>query len=788
MGRKETLMNATRRGLSAIVSKMTEDQKTEDQKRAATAALFGRQGAAILGYPVKVTWLDNNSDLGYTVGGKKNGYICIYVAWDFKSITAEMKMSEDEKSLFRAGVFAHELLHQVLTDFADTYNVCHLLPRAEASIFMMLMNLLEDPAIEHQAKKVFGGTFLKALKYSIAVIYKTSPGIEESGSAFNQLCNALVNFGDCGVVKGHFTYPEAYSYFLKVAPLYNQGIEESDASKRVQISKKVFDITRPLWEEELKDQEEMKKLLEELLKQLAAAHDPKSQGSKDEESDNSDSSDSNDDNDDENGSSDESKGSKEGSKEQKARNELLKAIKKAAEEGGQMPEDGKIPSASESDGKSSDSDSNGDESSDNSSDGNANDDGSSDSAEGGVKADGESSPSSDDCKADGESKKASTKSLSRGNSNESSQQSDDESSQSDGTDARDNGNSSSDDNDSDAASDNVDDTADDILDPSLSKKDTDELNRMIENEFKKIQKAEKDSDDDDELPDYEIQGSVLDKASSHVDIKETVKDGYAEIYKAIVSKNRNKIRRLTNSLDEIFEGDKEEIVRSYMGRYNVLRGAACTSPKFFDKRKAPGHKKDCEVLLLVDMSGSMQIGLKEQMARETAVIFGEALMALNVPHYIMGFTADDYVEEEDGQYYDVVHHHFVTWNSSKRQHQSLVGIRGIADNEDGFSIRTAKAIMDSRNASNKLIIIISDGMPASLVYNNHGADGVKETSRAIRDARKSATVLGIAIGTDAPEKDLRNMYGQDFVHIADETGLSNLLIRKLCKIIKERFK
>lgn len=784
MGRKETLMNATRRGLSAIVSKMTEDQK-----RAATAALFGRQGAAILGYPVKVTWLDNNSDLGYTVGGKKNGYICIYVAWDFKPITAEMKMSEDEKSLFRTGVFAHELLHQVLTDFADTYHVCHLLPRQEASIFMMLMNLLEDPAIEHQAKKVFGGTFLKALKYSIAVIYKTSPGIEESESAFNQLCNALVNFGDCGVVKGHFTYPEAYSYFLKVAPLYNQGIEESDASKRVQISKKVFDITRPLWEEELKDQEEMKKLLEELLKQLAAAHDPKSQGSKDKKSDNSDNSNSDDDgNGSANGSSDGSKDSKEKSAEQKARNELLKAIKKAAEEGGQMPEDGKIPSASESDGKSSDSDSNEDESSDNSSDGNANDDGSSDSAEGGVKADGESSPSSDGCKADGESKKASSKNLSRGNSKQGSHKDDDGDSQSDGNDTNDSDDSSS---DGDSTSDSTDadaDAADDILDPSLSKKDTDELNRMIENEFKKIQKSEKDSDDDDELPDYEIQGSVLDKASSHVDIKETVKDGYAEIYKAIVSKNRNKIRRLTNSLDEIFEGDKEEIVRSYTGRYNVLRGAACTSPKFFDKRKAPGHKKDCEVLLLVDMSGSMQIGLKEQMARETAVIFGEALMALNVPHYIMGFTADDYVEEEDGQYYDVVHHHFVTWNSSKRQHQSLVGIRGISDNEDGFSIRTAKAIMDSRNASNKLIIIISDGMPVSLVYNNHGADGVKETSQAIRDARKSATVLGIAIGTDAPEKDLRNMYGQDFVHIADETGLSNLLIRKLCKIIKERFK
>lgn len=140
--------------------------------------------------------------------------------------------------------------------------------RAEASVFMKFANTIEDPAIEYFAPNVFGGKMLEALRFSIKHIYIMSPGIENSSNAFIQLINALVNFGDMGIVKGDFTFPEARTYFKKVAPLYNEAIVCPDSRRRLDIAKECMEITRPLWEEAVKEREFFDKLIEELLEEL----------------------------------------------------------------------------------------------------------------------------------------------------------------------------------------------------------------------------------------------------------------------------------------------------------------------------------------------------------------------------------------------------------------------------------------------------------------------------------------------------------------------------------------
>ena len=97
-------------------------------------------------------------EIGYTspeVG------ICIAKEHDVFSM-----LQSDEKRFFRKGVFAHELLHQIFTDFKYHEKIKKSLKSYERPIFQLIANILEDPAIEYWAKTKFGGSLLKSLSVS----------------------------------------------------------------------------------------------------------------------------------------------------------------------------------------------------------------------------------------------------------------------------------------------------------------------------------------------------------------------------------------------------------------------------------------------------------------------------------------------------------------------------------------------------------------------------------------------------------------------------------------------
>lgn len=199
-------------------------------------------------------------EIGYTA--PKEG---IFIAKEHEIFSM---LDENEKRFFRKGVFAHELLHQIFTDFRSHERMMKTIAPAEKQIFALMANVLEDPAIEYWAKTKFGGSLMKSLKFSIAHIYEQSPDISESKSAFSQYVNALIQFGDMGLVKGTFTFPEAKDVFLETAPLFNEGILEPNGKKRLQMAKELMEKSRPLWEEEAKEQEKLQKMIEELLKEF----------------------------------------------------------------------------------------------------------------------------------------------------------------------------------------------------------------------------------------------------------------------------------------------------------------------------------------------------------------------------------------------------------------------------------------------------------------------------------------------------------------------------------------
>ncbi len=697
----------------------------EKEKQRAFASSLGRMGSALLKtVNVGVNWLFGN-ELGYTSMGNKKSCV-VNVAWSCPEYIDVL--SENKKDAMRMGVFAHELLHQLLTNFEYTNRVTESMTRAEASIFMKFANTIEDPAIEYFAPSCFGGKLLDSLRYSIKRIYKLSPGIDKSPNAFSQLLNALINFGDMGIVKGKWTFPEAKEMFKKVAPIYNAAIVCPDSQKRIDYAVECMQITRPLWEDYVKEQETMEKLLEELSKFLkrSGAHilgdsekdlEPKA------------------------------------SVASKRRAKIARKMEEENKEGkgtGDSMEQNEDAEQSENSKPDSNSDNAADEEPEEKSN-----------------EAPESNESPENEKADDSAKDSSN------SSNNDSENSED-----------DPGKGNSDDEKHDSVDEATcdEEEAEEVCDDSfeigddLFKKIEESLN---EENDRLTKEAKKEAEAPDKIPDIDISGIFRGKATClnkrMTDLTFSRQADVSRYYQIAKNSYSNEISLLTKTLKKLFESDREECFASTSGEYNIVRGSLGTSARIFDKRRDPAKLKNAAVVLLVDLSGSMS-GRKVEQARKTAVTMAESLSACSIPYYIMGFHADIGA--------NAVHDHFVTWANKKAERESLITMEACGNNFDGYSIRYASELLKKRSEDNKILFVISDGQPSANKYS--GGDGFADTIDAIKQSRKSMTVFGIALGHNCGPELLQMMYGKDFIHVEDEALLTNMLCKKLKKCLAKK--
>lgn len=686
---------------------------SEKSQQRALASSLSRTGSSLLKtVRVSVNWLFTD-ELGYTSMGNANS-CSVHVAWYNDVFDG---LSEAECNVLRTGVFAHEMLHQLLTNFRYTNELTKKMSRAEAGIFMQFANTIEDPAIEYFAPQCFGGYLLDALRFSIKHIYKISPGIEKSPNPFGQLINALINFGDMGLVKGEWTYPEAKEYFKKVAPVYNEAIQCPDSKKRLEYAKECMELTRPLWEELVKKQEFFEMLMEQLadfLKQSGihlmddSELDPGSESSSS------------------------------SAPAQKRAGVIKKIMEKSDEDGDSSSEE------SEDGQDSSDL-------------GSASDDLS----------------SLHDKEGDKEMDKNGSKSKkSGGNSKNEPGKSDEqkESSSSEGSDPADD--ATADSSDANDIADEAYEVSDDVLDS---------IEQNIKDEEARLEKADKSSTpSEDKIEDFDITSKNFRGNGRATCINRKVSDlssagRMSGLYNEALSTYSYDIKNLTKTLDKLFKADRESTVAATSGEYNIIRGSLGTTARIFDKRRDPDKLKDAAVVLLIDLSGSMS-GSKVVQARKTAICLAEALTACRIPYYVMGFHADMGA--------DAVHDHFVTWANKKSDRESLISMDAHGNNFDGYSIRYAGEVLKKRQEDNKILFVISDGQPACSKYSSSA--GIQDTIDAIKGVRKFSTCFGIAVGRSCGPELLQSMYGKDFIFVEDERLLSNMLCKKLTKVLSKK--
>ncbi len=195
------------------------------------------------------------NELAYTESDKH-----IYLACNHPII--EKIGTVTEKLFFVKGLFAHELLHQILTDFETFESTLNSYPIFEAPFFRDVFNIMEDPAIEFQAPRCFGNSLLKSLRYMVTTLYNDALPIEAQKGDFAQFMTACIQFGDGGLLIGNFTSEEAEKAFYEALPYISACIEEKNAAERVELAKIVHQIAMPLW---INDIENATKDLRELL-------------------------------------------------------------------------------------------------------------------------------------------------------------------------------------------------------------------------------------------------------------------------------------------------------------------------------------------------------------------------------------------------------------------------------------------------------------------------------------------------------------------------------------------
>ncbi|NLT15343.1 MAG: hypothetical protein GXY05_13490, partial [Clostridiales bacterium] len=201
-----------------------------------------------------------NGELGFTSEGDE-----IFVAFDHPEYN-----DLDTVGIIRMikGITVHELMHQLQTDFAIYVSTIQSVDRYAQQILGQIYNILEDSAIENFASEYVSDSLFSDLNFTRATIYSKSQPIDSYNDPFVQFIYASIQYGDAGLIKGEFTFKEAYDIFVKCLPIMNKAVEEPENIKRSKYAKQIYDISQPLWKKHAEDAEMMDKLMKELEKAL----------------------------------------------------------------------------------------------------------------------------------------------------------------------------------------------------------------------------------------------------------------------------------------------------------------------------------------------------------------------------------------------------------------------------------------------------------------------------------------------------------------------------------------
>jgi len=214
--------------------------------------------------------------------------------------------------------------------------------------------------------------------------------------------------------------------------------------------------------------------------------------------------------------------------------------------------------------------------------------------------------------------------------------------------------------------------------------------------------------------------------------------------------------------------------RTYQGRLNRRSLHKYKTSKNIFKTENLRKKKGASVMIVLDCSGSMY-GNKMQKALQAALVTGEIMNQAKVEFEVVGFT-NNRKSADFGAFTRTSFLEHYRFGSNKNWSSRKYGIINaekhlkMADNDDGESLRQFASEIAKSKKERKMMIVISDGEPASAAQLGNTT---KDLHTAIKEIRKN----GIEIYSVGLNMEVERFYGKEnSVNISAHCSTEDLVL------------
>lgn len=281
-------------------------------------------------------------------------------------------------------------------------------------------------------------------------------------------------------------------------------------------------------------------------------------------------------------------------------------------------------------------------------------------------------------------------------------------------------------------------------------------------------------------------GSNYDSAPLHdkIKINETkpiIKENLRKAYKNIYTKYNSTIRSYSNRILQLLQASTTVKDEKYKFGTGIVSSRLGDPQKRYWYRNIEGTDvPDLAVLLLIDGSGSMR-GQRIESAINSSVIIHEVLKNAGIIHAIAEHRARFEEPEIDVNI-------LVDFDGREDEKLNILQMEAYGDNRDGLSLFWAERYIRKMTSNEyKLIIVISDGVPAHDFDKYYPPVSIKDTSAAVRKImRRGTNIVAIALD-DENSFDCYTLLSEIYPNLIgcnDLNRLTSQLLGIIAKLLK----